>query len=436
MKKFFRVLVLGILAIAFAAAAFMPIYAQTPAEDKRKLYDTYIENYQGNEAQMKVALQAAKDYVAKYGANEEDKAQVDYFKEAIPQIEAGLKKIEDARIAAEKAKATKAAKDALYKRFNTGAEKGVPSDAFPAGKEILAAEPDFLDIYIVLATMGYDEAVKKNNQYNNDAINYAKKAIQMIEAGKASETKGYGVYGYSYKTKDFPTEAQAKNNALGWLNYNIGYIMFYPQNQRKEALSYIYKATQYDSGVKKFSDPYRMIGEYYFDEVARIDKERQEKIKANNDEDNEETLRLLAVEKGNADRAIDAYARAYALAKDNPSATKEYKDILYARLKSLYTFRHDNTDGMDSLVASIMNKPMPNPATEVTPVVEEKKADAATTTTTGSTTTPSMNPASTTNGTRTAPKTNAATATTPANGTKTGTKPADVKTTPKKPRKR
>ncbi|HSK71520.1 MAG TPA: hypothetical protein VK892_07490 [Pyrinomonadaceae bacterium] len=421
MKKFFRVLVLGILTVAFAAAAIVPTFAQSPAEEKRKLYDTYIENYQGNEAQQKVALQAAKDYVAKFGANPEDKEQVDYFKEAIATIEEGLRKAKAAADAAAAAKAERARVDALYKRFDTATQKEVAADAYAAGKEILASEPEFLDVYIVLATMGYDEAVKQNDTYNPQAIDYAKRAIQLIEAGKPSVSKAYGAYGYSYKTKEFTTEAQAKSNALGWLNYNIGYIMFYRQKNRKDALPYIYKATQFDSGVKKFSDPYRMIGEYYFDEVARIDKERQEKIKANNNEDNEETLRLLAVEKGNADRAIDAYARAYALSKDNPAATKEYKDILYARLKSLYTFRHNNTDGMDSLVASVMNRPMPNPTTEVTPVVEEKTTNtSATTSTTTSTTTPSTKPASTAT-------------TTPVNSS---TKTSTTTTTPKKPRKR
>lgn len=418
MKKFFRVLVLGILTVAFAAAAIVPTFAQSPAEEKRKLYDTYIENYQGNEAQQKIALQAAKDYVAKYGSNPDDKEQVEYFKEAITTIEAGLKKIQDDREKLAREKEARAKIDALYKRFDTATQKEVAADAYAAGKEILASEPEFLDVYIVLATMGYDEAVKQNDTFNPQAIDYAKRAIQLIEAGKPSVSKSYGAYGYSYKTKEFTTETQAKNNALGWLNYNIGYIMFYRQKNRKDALPYIYKATQFDSGVKKFSDPYRMIGEYYFDEVARIDKERQEKIKANNNEDNEETLRLLAVEKGNADRAIDAYARAYALSKDNPAATKEYKDILYARLKSLYTFRHNNTDGIDSLVASVMNRPMPNPTTEVTPVVEEKTTDTSTTTT--STTTPSTKPASTAT-------------TTPVNS---NTKTSTTTTTPKKPRKR
>ena len=46
-----------------------------------------------------------------------------------------------------------------------------------------------------------------------------------------------------------------------WLNYYIGYVKFYGQERKDEALPFLYKATQYKIGIQEFSDMYRMIGE-------------------------------------------------------------------------------------------------------------------------------------------------------------------------------
>lgn len=383
MKKFFRFLVLGILAVAFTVAAVSPSFAQD--EDKRKLYDAYINNYQGDEAKQKIALEAAKEYVAKFGTNDADKEQVEYFKSAIPTIEANLKKMEDDRIAREKAKAQKEKEDALFKRLNTAAENKQVADAYAAGKEILTLKPNYLDLYIILATMGYDEAVKKNNQFNNDAIEYAKKSIQLIDAGETS--KGYGAQfkanNYSYGSKE---------NALGWLNYNIGYILYFPEDKKAEALPYLYKSIQYNSDVKGFSDAYMMLGDYYIVKVAELDKKRKDVITANNNEDNDESLSILAMEKAYADRAIDYLAKAYKIATGPKSpATNEFKQSLYTRLKNVYDFRYGNTDGLDAYVASAMSKPLVNPSAEVQPVVEETQTETATETTTSTTETTKPN---------------------------------------------
>jgi hypothetical protein len=95
MKTIYRNLALGILLAVFAAFSVAPVSAQTAAQDeKTKLYNTYIENYDKSLDKQKIALAAAKQYVEKYGANAEDKEQVDYFKNAIPSLEEGINKVE------------------------------------------------------------------------------------------------------------------------------------------------------------------------------------------------------------------------------------------------------------------------------------------------------------------------------------------------------
>jgi hypothetical protein len=422
MKTIYRNLALGILLAVFAAFSVAPVSAQTAAQDeKTKLYNTYIENYDKSLDKQKIALAAAKQYVEKYGANAEDKEQVDYFKNAIPSLEEGINKVE-------RETKDKAAAGALFEKFNAANKaKNIP-EIFTSGKEILAKQPDFLDINLVLASAGFDQAVLATpvDTYNNDTINYARKAIQLIEAGKASETEQYGAGNYIYKNDKF---TDTKSNALSWMNYTIGYITYYRQGKdnaakKREALPYFYKATQHNSFNKTNPFVYQTIGAWYLDEAIKIDTDRKAKITAAGDKDTDETLAMLANQKGYADRAIDAYARAYKFAKDDPKQKKEYTDNLYNRLKELYTFRYEGKiEGIDQFVAAVQNKPMPDPTTAITPVKEETPAATTTTSTTNNGTTPAATAPATTAPTKPATTNTAKPAT-----TTTPTKPVSMTT--------
>ena len=440
MKTIFRFLALAMLLTAFSAASVTTSFAQDQTAEKKALYDTYIANYDKPEIEKKeAAIAAAKQYVEKFGANAADKEQVDYFKTAIPDLEKAVATIKQKAIDAGNAKATQA----LFTRFNTAVKgtnnKANPSETYASGKEILSKQPDFVDVILVLGSVGFDQAVANPpvDTYNDDAITYAKMAIQKIEENKPSKTEKYGVLQYEYKNKE---NADGKSNALNWMNYNIGYILYYRQGKdnpvkKKEALPYFYNATKYTSTNQKNPTAYQAIGAWYLDEAIRIDKERATILTANGNKDNEQTLAMVGEQKGYADRAIDAYSRAYKLAKAAPKSDKTYTDSLYNRLKELYAFRYDGkTDGIDAFVATVDSKPFPDPTTAITPVKVETTEPAATTSTT--TTPATTKPAATTPTPKpaTAPTT---TAKPPTTGTTTGstaeTKPATVKTTVKKP---
>jgi len=363
MKTIFRALTLAILMTVFTAAAVTSSFAQDAQAEKTALYQKYIENYDKSVDKKKIAIEAAKQYVEKYGANPEDKEQVDYFKANIPVLEEAVRKAGEA-----------AAFDALVKRFDASVPAKNFDDTYASGKELLAKNPDLLDVVIVLGSIGYDESLKTpaNTKYNADTISYAKMAIQRIESGKTS--KNYGAFQqYTYcGIKEFP---DCKANALGWLNYNIGYLMYFNQNQKKEAIPYFYKATQYNSATKTFPVIYQVIGAAYFDEAKRLSQESEEKAKAAGNVDTDESKAAYAMAKGYADRAIDAYARAYKIAGANAGTKPEYKAGLYKVLQDLFKFRFDNKiDGLDSYVASVMNKPFVDPSVAVTPVVEATPA--------------------------------------------------------------
>lgn len=392
MKTIFRNLGLGVLMAGCAAVAATTTFAQDPCtaeiEAKQALYKQFTDNFDKKEVEKKkVAVTSGKQYVEKYAACADDKAIVDYINGQVPSLETSIKKIE-----------ANVKTDALFKRFDT-AVKGTnntanPSETYVAGKEIVALNTDIIvDVLLVLGSVGVEQATATTpvDTYNADTIEYAKMAIQKLETNTPSKTGNYGVYQYSFKTKDF---SDGKANAFGMMNYNIGYILYYRQGKdnaekRKEALPYLYKATQYNSFIKKNPFLYQTIGAWYLDEAIKIDKERTVKLKEAGNKDTDETLAMVANQKGYADRAIDAYSRAYKYAKEDKSQKKEYVDGLYGKLKDLYGFRYDGkTTGIDEFVATVQSKPMPDPSTTVTPVKEEVPATTTTSETTPATTKP------------------------------------------------
>lgn len=367
MKSVFRFLVVGAAAATFAVAGVNSAYAQDVCADvdaKKVVYEKFTTNYSGTMEQRRTAVNAAKEYIEKYGSCADDAAQVDYFKKYLPAAE---KQVDDFF----KKKGEDEAKQAMYARFNNALAAKNWDELYPAGKEVLAKESDAkiqLDVAILLGSLGLDEAIKENDKYNADTVRYAQEAIQRIEGGATSDN--YGVankgVGIQYKNAKF---SDGKSNALGWLNYTIGYIKYFRDKNKKDALPYLYKVTQYNSAPKAFPEVYAAIGQWYLDEINRLETDRNAKLQAASNADTDETKAIYALQKGYAERASDAFARAYKLVGATP-AEKPQKDTFYARTKLAYEIRNGKPDGMDAYIASVTAKPMPNPTTEVTPVVE------------------------------------------------------------------
>jgi hypothetical protein len=200
-------------------------------------------------------------------------------------------------------------------------------------------------------------------------------------------------------------------------------------NQQKDALSYLYKSSQIGTEKKNDTTIYTNIGKYYFDEAVRLDTEYRDKRKANNNQDNDETRALLALARGTADRASDAFGRAYRIAAADPKLAT-LKTNVAKTLTDLYKFRFNLADAkqadIDKYVADLVAKPMPDPASAVTPVVEATPTPTTTTTSTTTTSTPTPT-------TTTTPTPAATTTTTPTPKTTPTTK---TTTTVKKPVKK
>jgi hypothetical protein len=383
MKSVFRFLAVGLFAAASAGATF----AQDPCADiegKQAIYKRFTDAFDKDIPTRKNAVAAAKEYIEKYGACEDDKAQVDYLKNYIPPTEKAIKDFEGEKV-----------KGALFTRFNTAMDAKNWDEVYASGKEIIAVEGDSQignEVTLVLGSIGLDESYKNNDKFNPDTVRYAQMAIDKIQSGKPFKTYGVATKNtnYSYVNKNFP---DTKANALGWMNFTIGYIKYYRDKDKKGALPFLYTASQTNSFVKNKPEIYVAIGQHYLDEVVRLESQRSELFKASSNAETDETKALLALQKGYADRGFDAYARAYKLVGTTP-AEKATRDSIYARLKAAYELRNGNASGLDAYISSVTARPMPNPATEVTPILDTPAA-APTTNSSTTTTTPAVTAATT-----------------------------------------
>ena len=453
-NKLVRVLGLGLMIATFAFVGF--------AQERTRaiVYEEYTKNFESKDpAKIQVALDAAKEYVSKFNTPD-DKAQVDYFNSAIPTLEKSIADLKKATEDAGKKEAESKEWYALLGRVEAANKAKNWTELYTAGKQAIDKPIQYLDqatiksqkldLAIILGVAGFDRAfTDKVDTYNADALTYLKSAIQQIEGGQTSKT--FGLLGYELNNKD---------NALGLMNYYVGYITYYRQKNKEAALPYFYKATQYNSAAKGFPAVYENIGAKFYDKIVELDPQRLKMIEAApaDQKDSPEIKAILAEERGNAERGIEAYSKALKAAQADAKVSQQYKDGLRATLEQLYKFRMnlkegEKVEGLDAYINTAAAKPLTNPAEAVKPIVVEDPAPttettpASTTSTTPTTpgakpattpaTTPATKPAATTPATKPAATTPATTtATKPA---ATATKPAATPTkttTPKKPRRR
>jgi len=370
MKNIFKFLSLGVLAIAFYAVSATSIFAQTTLEECNTIYERFKVERTGKDIpEWTAAIASGKEYLDKCSSLDPPQDDVKtYVTGQIPKLQ---QKIADKKI-----------KD-MEARFNAALKANNADEIVASAKDLINSNrPYSLDLMLDIASVGYDKATANPavDKFNGDAISFAKMALQKMSEGQASgNADNYGFY-VSYKNKDC---ADGKVNATGWMNYTIGVITSVRLKQTKDAVPYFYKASQVGCGTKTLAETYRFIGAWYLDETIKLNASYAEKTKAAGDKDTDETLAILAMIKGYADRGSDAYARAYQNAK-TPGA---YKDGLLKRVKDLYDVRYgENASAdaakFDSFVAQVSAKPFVDPTTPVTPIVEAAPT-AGTTTSTG-----------------------------------------------------
>jgi hypothetical protein len=349
MKKIMRFLVLSFVAaiVALPAVAGQSAQpqgtgaaqaAQTDEQAKTQLYEQFLaarkkwkDNANAPTAadDYKAAYEIGKDYVAKFGAQDDDYAK--YVKNFVSTYENYQKTVRKSQV-------DQLLKDKKY------------TEAFAAGKQVLAEEPNDLGtLYLlsrgaVIATTGGNEAL------NGEATGYAKKAIQLVEQGKSFQEG---------------TPLANKDEVLAILNYGLG--LFTRKSAPAESAGYFFKAAQYNSALKTDAQTYGLLAGAYESDYENVAKDFAAKYADATARETPEGK--AAQDKVNAvtDRLIDAYARAVAYA-GNDTKYAELKPKWLERLTELYKYRHEGSDaGLKELIASVTSKPLPTLSGTATP---------------------------------------------------------------------
>lgn len=331
----------AILALPLAAHTKI---AQDPctAEGKTALYQEILKNLKDNQAK---AYEDSKKYLACPAAAQVDESQqkiIDYLKKFVAKYEEADKKNRYRQL--------------LY------VDKKYP-EAYALGKEILATEPENLKVLVDLGANGY--LVASNPSLAAESLEYAKKSLQMLDAGK---------------TLDDWQPLTSKDFGVAYLNYTIGALSL--EKDPSTALKNLLKAAQFETPLKKSPYTYAYIAGAY--ETGPYAKQSEEyKVKFQGKDETPESKLALANIHQLVDRMIDAYARAVALAATDAKFAQA-KTGWNESLTTWYKFRNgDKTDGLDQLVAGVLSKPLPPEPTPLTSLPAGPATPAATPANTG-----------------------------------------------------
>ncbi|MEO8433423.1 MAG: hypothetical protein ABI596_00885 [Pyrinomonadaceae bacterium] len=297
-------------------------------ETKGKLYTEYYENRKGKTAEhpngdQNVAYDAAKKYLAACPNADDTDQYAKVLKKFVASYELETRRGD----------------------FLTAFDKKNYQEVMKLGKSVLNDDPNYVRAYLLLGNIGYLASIGGNNSLNAESANYARKAIEMLEAGK---------------TADDWRPFLNKDDALAWLNYSLGKTT----PNLTDSIPYLLKGARYESVLKK--DPRTFIGieqAYENGPYAKLSEDyKQYTGKAESPE------QKLALENINqiVDRMLDGYARAIALAGNDPKHQAN-KALWTENMTEWYKFRHNKeVTGMTEFVAGILTKPLPDVPTPIT----------------------------------------------------------------------
>lgn len=313
-KRLALAALMALAIMTFGSRQTVVVAQETDDPAKIAIYKRFVDNRIQN---PNAAYQAARDYLQKYP---KDKDQyTDYLSKWVTAFERDERKRNLPILINEK-------------KF---------AEAYSTGAKILADEPNYLRAQIDLGYAGYIAASAKNETYTNDALGYARKAIQAIESGKT------------------PTEwapFKGKDDTLAYLNYAVGFLTL--KTSPDQAIDSLLRAAQYDSDIKKTPSTYYFLAVAYEAGPYKTLSTAYQQQFANKPETPESKA---ALEKLNVvmDRIIDAYARAIAAAGTDPKTEQSRKEWL-TQLSNYYKFRHEGSEaGINEFVAAALQKPLP-----------------------------------------------------------------------------
>jgi hypothetical protein len=309
------------LLVALAACAAGARAQQPPASGARPveitqaqadLYERWRSNINTNQ---QAAFEAGRDYLSKYPGDD----YASYVARWVTAYERAARRLELAR---------------SFKRQDY-------AGVFRAGHLILADEPDDLKTISHLAYAGYLASARGDDSRAAEALEYARRAVAMIESGA--------------KPADWQPFVD-QPDALAYLNFVVGELTF--KDDPAGSASIYLKALTYDSTLRRAPVIYsRLAASYVAGRYDPLSKDYETRYSGK--EATDESRAALEKIHGVVDLIIDAYARAVALSASDPKYA-DAKQRWMDQLTRFYKFRHgDSTEGLEALIASAASKPLP-----------------------------------------------------------------------------
>jgi hypothetical protein len=353
MRNLFRALALSAAAALCVAPALIrggaaPLMS---AQDQAKtdLYNKWLNNRKGDVAAQKTAYEAGKEYLQKYGADND---------EYVVAVKKWVDKYEAATIGFERQKKFA---DAVKQAETTK----VYAPVFAAGREIITAEPENLAVLLTLSTAGSLNVAKGKDSDKSlyaDSIAHTRQLMSLIEAGKATPAD-----------LKYVNEAPNRETALAWLTYRLG--LFTRESSPDEAVGHLLKAAQGTTAVKNEPSLYFYLAQAYESEYQKLAADYKARFEGK--EATDESRMAAAKLEQVLDRIIDAYARAVALTTKTDAASAGFKTAVTAQLTELYKQRRGSEAGIQEFVSGSASRRLPLP-TDPVPTPTPAPAAAAT----------------------------------------------------------
>jgi hypothetical protein len=285
--------------------------------------ETYGKWYADRKDNQDAAYQTAKDYLTVCTTDDQYTAALKKFVADYDRIHSNQKLVEEFDAA------VKARKYAEQNRL---------------GKQLVAmpSHADNAVIYLLMAGAGLGDP-----NLLSESAQAAKKAIELLEAGKTFDKSGY----------------TTKDQALAAMNYLIAKSLM--KTSPTDAIPFFIKAAKYDGDVKKTPVVYNELATAYGEgPLDKLAKEYKALVDAQKSAESPEVKLVIANMNQVFDRQIDAFARAAALSTAQADK-KAFMDILAAIYKDRNK-KDPAANELNTMVASALSRPLPDAPTPIT----------------------------------------------------------------------
>jgi hypothetical protein len=316
-KQLFSLILAALVLGAFASIALAQETAPTKPQDEEKteLYRKYYEGAKGGAEQQKVAYEIAREYLKKFGSEEDQ--YVIAVRKWVAKYEAATRLVD----------------------FTQAVNAKDHPKTFAVGSKILEQEPENYAILVQVVNAGFLNSRAGNKSLNTETIALARKTLQLVDSNKVTN----------------PAPMASMDDARGFLNFTLASLL--QETAPAEAIAAFRRAVKEGGAYKSDPTTFYLLGAaIYNTEYEPLAKEYSAKY-AGKDETPESKAMLEKVN-AVANRAIDAMARAVALA--TKPEQKDLKGKYLAQLTDIYKDFHNNSDaGLNELVATVLTKPIP-----------------------------------------------------------------------------